>query len=337
MGKKQSREMDLQQVKREYETLVAYAENLRSELTRQIERLLKDEKIALGFPIESHVKNIEASITKFRNASFQSIADMQDIVGLRLILQFQRDVTRVVELLTNQFDVVKKYNTGDRLKEDQFGYTSIHLVVKTPSTWQGLPTLAGTNNFQAEIQVRTIAQHIWAATSHTLQYKQEESVPPGVRRALYRVSALLETVDLEFERVLDQREQYREVIGEGHDEQSLLNVDLLEKTLDELLPPANKTDNESYSELLEDLRYMGVNTPDSLKAIIKKNKTIMYQAEAKELAEREEALAKGQTIHGTTIERIRSKVFFYHVGLVRTALEAEFGDKFKDYLRTRHK
>lgn len=58
------------------------------------------------------------------------------------------------------------------------------------------------SGLKAEVQVRTVTQHVWAAASHVLQYKQEASVPLPVRRSIYRVSALLETVDLEFERVL---------------------------------------------------------------------------------------------------------------------------------------
>jgi ppGpp synthetase/RelA/SpoT-type nucleotidyltranferase len=59
-----------------------------------------------------------------------------------------------------------------------------------------------------ELQLRTLAQHIWAVASHKLQYKREASVPVPIRRSINRVSALLEMVDLEFDRVLLEREQY---------------------------------------------------------------------------------------------------------------------------------
>ena len=70
---------------------------------------------------------------------------------------------------------------------------------------------------------------------HTLQYKQEDSVPAPMRRAIHRVSALLEVVDLEFERLLKERESYRSDSGPINTD-AILNVDLLEHLLDALLP-----------------------------------------------------------------------------------------------------
>ncbi len=137
----------------------------------------------------------------------------------------------VNELIAEAFNVLRQYDTQERLREDQFSYASRHFVVKLPEEWLEVPTMAQLGELQAEIQVRTLAQHIWAEASQTLQYKQEQNVPPVVRRAIYRVSALLETVDLEFERVLDQRETYRSTVEASATDEAL-NVDLLEKALE---------------------------------------------------------------------------------------------------------
>jgi putative GTP pyrophosphokinase len=134
-------------------------------------------------------------------------------------------------------------------------------------------------NLKAEIQVRTTAQHIWAVASHTLQYKHEESVPLSVRRAIHRVSALLETVDLEFERVLEQREAYRsQSITSRQDE--ALNTDLLEEMLGQLLPPDNKKKSgEKYGELLDDLMAFGIDTQNSLINLLNEHKDEILRAD----------------------------------------------------------
>ena len=94
-------------------------------------------------------------------------------------------------------------------------YQSLHYIIRIPKHWLKVSTFADLGELKAEIQLRTLAQHIWAATSHKLQYKHEDSVPPPIRRSIYRVSALLETVDLEFERVLAERGTYIEESAKG--------------------------------------------------------------------------------------------------------------------------
>lgn len=80
---------------------------------------------------------------------------------------------------------------------------------------------------------------------------------------------MLETVDLEFERVLDQRETYRTTVEVSATDE-VLNVDLLEKTLDALLPAANKVKVERYSKLLKELAAFDISRPKELEELINK-------------------------------------------------------------------
>src|SRR5262249_41621118 len=155
---------------------------------------------SLSVPVQTRVKSQASVLEKLERLKARSIklTELQDLVGFRIILQFRRDVAKIIELLAKNFKIVEQYDTAERLKADQFGYSSIHFVVELQDSWLAVPTMSAFGGTRAEIQVRTTAQHIWAAASHTLQYKNEASVPPGIRRAIHRVSALLETVDLEF-------------------------------------------------------------------------------------------------------------------------------------------
>lgn len=112
-----------------------------------------------------------------------------------------------------------------------------------------------------ELQVRTLAQHMWAATSHKLQYKREESVPLPLRRAIYRVSALLETVDLELDRVLTQRGAYVASEVESPTLDAPLNIDLANLIAREVLPAANDSgDVDGFDEVLQELYEFGIKT-----------------------------------------------------------------------------
>ena len=182
--------------------------------------------------------------------------------------------------------------------------------------------MEGLGEFLAEIQVRTLAQHIWAAASHELQYKQEQSVPPAVRRAIYRVSALLETVDLELDRVLAQRLEYvAQVSAKPSAIETDLNVDLLESILDNLWPAANKKKPEDYAELLAELLMAGVKTPKALSDLITTRRQSVVAKDAQIAEGRRRSVEKGEEPTGTTRERAMAGVYFTHVGLTRNVME----------------
>jgi putative GTP pyrophosphokinase len=335
--KKKNRVVSTEQLESEYRVIAPIAERFCTELTHQINKILDNEQISLGVPIEYRVKKWESLVSKLDRLSLNisTIKDLNDLAGLRLILLFKRDLSKVCELLAGAFKVIDRYDTQERLKEDQFGYSSIHFILELPESWLAVPTMSQMRGLRVEVQVRTVAQHIWAAASHLLQYKKEESVPLELRRAIYRVSALLETVDLEFERVLEQRDTYRNNLsspgGDAH-----LNVDLLEEVLDSSLPKANKGSGEEYSDLLSDLLYFDIDTRRKLEALIEKHlpKALKLNSEAvsNELKELEENPNKYPAkYHAYTLRRLYKGGYYYHTGLVRIMLALEFGQKWDNY------
>jgi putative GTP pyrophosphokinase len=309
-----------------YQDNVGRADRLREALITQLLELIGTNEITLGVPIESRIKSwtsIEEKLQR-KNLSLGSIYELQDFVGVRMIVLFRSDLDRAVKLISDTFDVVSAEDTSARLSEAEFGYQSRHFVVKLPKTWLSLPSLASLSDFQVELQVRTLAQHIWAAASHKLQYKQEAGVPPPLRRAISRASALLETVDLEFERVLDERRAYASISSTSASLKEPLNVDNLAAVLSDVFPRKNKKDSEPYASLLRDLTALGVQTPEDARRVFAKHLAVSAKADKRRVAE-----IRADEISDETPEvmaRVASGVFFSHVGLAREALSAEFGE-----------
>lgn len=190
-----------QELETQYHKLEGTANRFALSLIDQFGHLLKDHDIPLGIPIEHRVKSWDSIAEKIerKEIGLNDLTELSDFVGLRLIPLFKRDVLKTSEIICNKFRVIKEEDLVSRLKEDQFGYQSRHLLITIPEVWLEVPSLEEFASLKAEIQIRTLAQHMWAAASHYLQYKRESAVPLPIRRSIHRVSALLETADLEFD------------------------------------------------------------------------------------------------------------------------------------------
>jgi ppGpp synthetase/RelA/SpoT-type nucleotidyltranferase len=318
---------DVEKLRLDWEQVYPSAQKFAAELEQQITKLLADEKIYLAVPLQSRVKTWESLEEKLsrKALTLAGVKELHDLVGLRIILLFQRDVKKACEQLNKYMKVIEQYDTAERLQENQFGYASTHVILTLPDAWLQVPTFAPLKGLVAEVQVRTVAQHVWAAASHALQYKAEASVPVSVRRSINRVSALLETVDLEYERVLDERQRYREAAMEQPSSEPL-NVDLLEGLMAALLPAENKVPDEDYDGLLQDLLKAGVNNGEQLKQLVAKH--------GEKLLENDHRLAKRmateatESLGSTERQRAVAGIWFSQTGLVRDLLRMEFGDRF---------
>jgi putative GTP pyrophosphokinase len=202
-------------------------------LRRLLEELLED--YAFGETIEYRTKEVDhfrEKVTRVGKNYTDPLTEITDLCGLRIILRRRSDVQRVVSLIRGQFDIDEAHSSykEDELNVDQFGYSSVHLVVQLKGNRVLLPEWSRFENLKAEIQVRTILQHAWAQIAHDFDYKTEADVPRELRRRLFRVSAQIETADLELEHFTKEVDEllktYKLEVSEGNAAIEL-NVDSL--------------------------------------------------------------------------------------------------------------
>ena len=158
--------------------------------------------------IEARAKSIDSfynKITRDDKNYTNALEEVTDLSGLRIVAYHQDDANRICELIRREFDIDDD-NSVDKsksLQPDQFGYRSVHYIVTFNSTRKKLKEYSKFKKFKAEIQVRTVLQHAWAAIDHKLKYKTTEQIPSETKRELFRISALLETADIEFSRTIE--------------------------------------------------------------------------------------------------------------------------------------
>src|ERR1051325_928918 len=300
---------DIATLERQYLERVPVATALAAEVRTALADLLEGEGIDASVPVHARVKSWGSILEKIsrRSLALVSIDDLQDLVGVRVVVQLQ---------------------------PDQFGYSSHHFIVR-PYHSGAVPMHYG--RMVVEVQLRTTAQHIWASASHLLQYKHESDAPPQFRRALSRISAFLEASDLEFERLLiDREERARSMAGVRPADDAVLTPELLSAFLDLMLPRENKSVQDDYAPLLRELAAFSITTVGGLRELLTKqvDNALRYDHE---IAERERARILK---HGVQIPSLDAPVemrtargaFATHVGLVRIMIAFEFNPIYRQVI-----
>jgi putative GTP pyrophosphokinase len=323
---------DLAALRADYHLHASKAERLRICIVDQVSALLESARISLGVPMESRVKSLGSIEEKISRKTYSpsGITQVTDLVGVRLILLFLDDLSRLSDIIRDNFDILSQEDAGSRLGESQFGYQSQHYIVRLKSEWLKIPSYSDLGDISVEIQARTIAQHIWAAASHKLQYKHEDSVPVPLRRTINRISALLETVDLEFERILHERDEYLDQQSGVTDSGRDLNVNLIDLIATKILPPDNRDpEDDDLDEVLRDLNSLGIKTSDQLESLLAKHLDKIREIDRKHLPDFDDPSDENP-------ERTAKGVYFTFAGLIRQALEEEFGaEELREAMRAR--
>ena len=175
---------------------VELAESLR----RLLNSLLEAESISAS--IEARAKTLGSfaeKVARDGKSYTDPLAQITDLCGLRIIVLTLDDVSLVERIIRREMivDEENSISKGASFEMDRFGYKSVHLVAQIGRSRKDLAEWRDACELKAEIQIRTIGQHAWAAAEHALAYKTEIDVPLELRRRLFRLSALFELADQE--------------------------------------------------------------------------------------------------------------------------------------------
>lgn len=197
------------QLKSLYESNLPGYKAALSSLYQAIRGLL--ENAGFAPTIKYRVKKFEAYYTKLRRLRSRrkmSETGITDLFGLRIICPFLEDIETIEQLLINNFRVAERERKGGQHSFREFGYDSVHLLIKLPQTSSILPPGVSPT---CEIQLRTILQDAWAEVEHELVYKSDITLPnESIRRKLASLNATLALSDLIFQEIRDYQKELRQ-------------------------------------------------------------------------------------------------------------------------------
>lgn len=190
-----------------------------------LNKIIKKENVKIS-SLTFRVKQESSLLKKIHYKNFlQHIDEVTDVVAFRIITLFESDVDILREAISSQFEVVEM---TDRRKKnnpyrEEYGYNSVHLIVKFSDERCKLIEYQGYENIAFEIQLRSALQHAWCEIEHGLGYKSKYEIPAHIRRRLNRLSATLELLDEEFESINKEIAEYNEGL---HHYEKILKTDL---------------------------------------------------------------------------------------------------------------
>jgi putative GTP pyrophosphokinase len=128
---------------------------------------------------------------------------LTDKAGVRAIVRYKGEITPVLEIVKELFDGSGLENTIDRLRPDTVGYLSVHAIIRFRAD-DLKASKYPPDRLRAELQVRTLAQHLWAEMAHDTVYKNDKTIRPlsnELKRRIYILAGLVELTDEEFNRI----------------------------------------------------------------------------------------------------------------------------------------
>jgi len=159
--------------------------------------------------VTARAKEPLSLLKKLRQKAYDDPASqVTDQVGVRVITYYDDKVDAIVERLRQQLDVrdnEPEDKTGN-LGLHEFGYRSVHLVVRAPIHDLAGSQAQGLKGLWFEIQVRSLLAHAWAEIEHEVVYKSGISLPQDLEREFSTLAAQLESADREFRRLRDARQ-----------------------------------------------------------------------------------------------------------------------------------
>ena len=185
----------------EYQDNLPRFREVEQEVKEKLRQTLADAGLLVA-AIESRVKAYDSLAGKLelKGHKYNSLADLTDILGLRVITFYIDDVDKVASAVERLFEIDWD-NTVDKRKIheiDSFGYLSLHYICSIP----GFP-------YRFEIQMRTLLQHAWANMDHDTGYKSGVEIPKRYLRNMSRLAGMLELVDDEFSKIRIELTDYR--------------------------------------------------------------------------------------------------------------------------------
>jgi putative GTP pyrophosphokinase len=201
-------------LQQQYEQHAAGLEKALHELQRRIGHAVRniDVRPTLKHRVKSFDSYYEKLLRRSREKHDGEEVEITDLLGIRVVCPFMEEIQTIESALHAAFSVREVERKGSQLGFQEFGYSSVHLLVDLPDDIRDSFHLGST--WICEVQLRTILQDAWAEVEHELVYKADLTpLDQRLRRKLAALNANLTLSDIIFQEIRDyQRSLHRKLM-----------------------------------------------------------------------------------------------------------------------------
>ena len=204
--------------------------------------------------VSARAKELDSLVRKLLLKPEHNYDSLPDKVGVRIVIRHLSDIPAVQQIMSRDFD----HDPADDKARDQgtnrVGYLSVHVDHTRLKADDQQAVTFPPSKFFAEVQLRTLAQHLWAEMSHDDVYKNDETanaLPSDLKRRVNLMAGQVEVADREFDRISKEigqddayrllraleRHYYKLTTRRPNPELSLLVIKLLSPTFKDLTAP----------------------------------------------------------------------------------------------------
>ncbi|WP_155998532.1 GTP pyrophosphokinase [Lachnoclostridium phytofermentans] len=150
--------------------------------------------------IKSRIKDSESIIGKLIRKGFEvnldSMIELEDIAGVRIICSFLDDIYEVANMIMKQDDITV-VRVKDYIKEPkESGYRSLHIIIEIPVFFSDKK-----QPLKVEVQIRTIAMDFWASLEHQLRYKRNYGNENALEDSLRECADVISDTDRKMQEI----------------------------------------------------------------------------------------------------------------------------------------
>lgn len=204
--------------------------------------------------VSARAKELDSLVRKLLLKSEHDYDSLPDKVGVRIVIRHLSDIPAVEQIISRDFDHDPADNKARDHGTNRVGYLSVHLDHTRLKTDDQQAVMFPPSKFFAEVQLRTLAQHLWAEMSHDDVYKNDETanaLSSDLKRRVNLMAGQVEVADREFDRISKEigqddayrllraleRHYYKLTTRRANPELSLLVIKLLSPTFKGLTAP----------------------------------------------------------------------------------------------------
>lgn len=160
--------------------------------------------------ITSRIKSYDSIIKKMKkkrcNITYESlIENINDIAGIRAICMSEKDIYKIVKVISN-IQTINIIKEKDYLKKHkQSGYSAYHIIIELPICIDSKQVWV-----KVEIQLRTIGMDFWSVLEHRINYKSISKVSKKNKNKLRIYAYIISKITKDMSQMYQNTYQYIE-------------------------------------------------------------------------------------------------------------------------------